>query len=173
MRADCMQPKCLQTAQLNGLASQCTLRRVKFRDSEELQKRVLTSQLNRVMYHCNCHPCHATLALRRVKFRDSEELQTLDANRQSGGERSVSTILYLIALQARGAGCCCACCDLAVCTCSTCSLSGTPCACTVLVGVVDTAPAVTPPTNITGFLPVVPAGRDCDALPSGGRDQPG
>lgn len=35
----------------------------------------------------------------RVKFRDSEELQTLDANRQSGGERSVSTILYLIALQ--------------------------------------------------------------------------
>ncbi|KAL4440548.1 hypothetical protein ABPG75_003549 [Micractinium tetrahymenae] len=35
----------------------------------------------------------------RVKFRDTEELQTLDANRQSGGERSVSTILYLIALQ--------------------------------------------------------------------------
>ncbi|KAL4856314.1 Structural maintenance of chromosomes protein 5 [Chlorella vulgaris] len=35
----------------------------------------------------------------RVKFRDNEDLQTLDSNRQSGGERSVSTILYLIALQ--------------------------------------------------------------------------
>ncbi|GAB4819497.1 hypothetical protein N2152v2_006543 [Parachlorella kessleri] len=35
----------------------------------------------------------------RVKFRDAEELQTLDANRQSGGERSVSTMLYLISLQ--------------------------------------------------------------------------
>ena len=35
----------------------------------------------------------------RVKFRESEELSTLDANRQSGGERSVSTILYLVALQ--------------------------------------------------------------------------
>ncbi len=38
------------------------------------------------------HPC-------RVKFRESEPLQQLTANRQSGGERSVSTILYLIALQ--------------------------------------------------------------------------
>eukprot|EP00887_Chlorella_sp_A99_P002308 scaffold10.g2308.t1 len=37
----------------------------------------------------------------QVKFREAEELQTLDANRQSGGERSVSTILYLISLQAR------------------------------------------------------------------------
>jgi structural maintenance of chromosomes protein 5 len=35
----------------------------------------------------------------RVKFRANEELATLDANRQSGGERSVSTILYLVALQ--------------------------------------------------------------------------
>ena len=35
----------------------------------------------------------------RVKFRDNEALATLDASRQSGGERSVSTILYLIALQ--------------------------------------------------------------------------
>ncbi|KAG7670314.1 hypothetical protein Ndes2437A_g04826 [Nannochloris sp. 'desiccata'] len=35
----------------------------------------------------------------RVKFRENEELATLDANRQSGGERSVSTILYLVALQ--------------------------------------------------------------------------
>lgn len=35
----------------------------------------------------------------RVKFRENEELNTLDANRQSGGERSVSTILYLVALQ--------------------------------------------------------------------------
>ena len=34
-----------------------------------------------------------------MKFRDAEELQTLDANRQSGGERSVSTMLYLISLQ--------------------------------------------------------------------------
>jgi structural maintenance of chromosomes protein 5 len=35
----------------------------------------------------------------RVKFRESELLQTLDANRQSGGERSVSTIIFLVALQ--------------------------------------------------------------------------
>ena len=46
----------------------------------------------------------------RVKFRDSEALQTLDANRQSGGERSVSTILYLIALQARPVDACCSAC---------------------------------------------------------------
>lgn len=37
----------------------------------------------------------------RVKFREAETLQLLNANRQSGGERSVSTILYLIALQVR------------------------------------------------------------------------
>lgn len=36
---------------------------------------------------------------RRVKFREAEELQVLNAQRQSGGERSVSTILYLVALQ--------------------------------------------------------------------------
>ena len=36
----------------------------------------------------------------RVKFRDNEELQALNAQRQSGGERSVSTMLYLLALQA-------------------------------------------------------------------------
>lgn len=35
----------------------------------------------------------------RVKFRDNEELTVLDRNRQSGGERAVSTILYLIAIQ--------------------------------------------------------------------------
>ena len=35
----------------------------------------------------------------RVKFRESEPLSTLDANRQSGGERSVSTMLFIIALQ--------------------------------------------------------------------------
>jgi hypothetical protein len=35
----------------------------------------------------------------RVKFRDSEELQLLTGTRQSGGERSVATILYLLALQ--------------------------------------------------------------------------
>jgi structural maintenance of chromosomes protein 5 len=40
-----------------------------------------------------------TLPLRRVKFREAEELQVLNAQRQSGGERSVSTILYLVALQ--------------------------------------------------------------------------
>ena len=38
----------------------------------------------------------------RVKFRDSEEMTLLTAQRQSGGERSVSTILYLIALQVCG-----------------------------------------------------------------------
>lgn len=35
----------------------------------------------------------------RVKFREAEDLQTLNAQRQSGGERSVCTVLYLVALQ--------------------------------------------------------------------------
>lgn len=35
----------------------------------------------------------------KVKFREGEALATLDPHRQSGGERSVSTILYLVALQ--------------------------------------------------------------------------
>ncbi|KAF9987172.1 Structural maintenance of chromosomes protein 5 [Modicella reniformis] len=35
-----------------------------------------------------------------VKFRDAEKLQKLTGQRQSGGERSVSTIMYLMALQA-------------------------------------------------------------------------
>lgn len=34
-----------------------------------------------------------------VKFRDNEALQVLSAQRQSGGEKSVATILYLLALQ--------------------------------------------------------------------------
>jgi len=34
-----------------------------------------------------------------VRFRDDDTLHTLNAHLQSGGERSVSTILYLIALQ--------------------------------------------------------------------------
>ncbi|KAF9109450.1 Structural maintenance of chromosomes protein 5 [Mortierella sp. AM989] len=34
-----------------------------------------------------------------VKFRDEEKLQKLTGQRQSGGERSVSTIMYLMALQ--------------------------------------------------------------------------
>ena len=34
-----------------------------------------------------------------VKFRDTESLQLLTSTRQSGGERSVSTMLYLLALQ--------------------------------------------------------------------------
>jgi hypothetical protein len=37
-----------------------------------------------------------------VKFREEEQLTLLTASRQSGGERSVSTILYLIALQVGG-----------------------------------------------------------------------
>ena len=35
----------------------------------------------------------------RVKFRSEDELHVLDAQHQSGGERSVSTMLYLMALQ--------------------------------------------------------------------------
>ena len=35
----------------------------------------------------------------RVKFRANEEMHLLDSHRQSGGERSVSTMLYMIALQ--------------------------------------------------------------------------
>ncbi|KAJ9527901.1 hypothetical protein QJQ45_005635 [Haematococcus lacustris] len=38
----------------------------------------------------------------RVGFSEGEELHALTGTRQSGGERSVSTILYLIALQVRG-----------------------------------------------------------------------
>lgn len=34
-----------------------------------------------------------------VKFRETEQLQQLTATRQSGGERSVSTVLYLMSLQ--------------------------------------------------------------------------
>lgn len=33
-----------------------------------------------------------------VKFRDTERLQLLTAQRQSGGERSLTTILYLMSL---------------------------------------------------------------------------
>ena len=35
----------------------------------------------------------------KVKFRQTEQLQLLTGQRQSGGERSVSTIFYLMALQ--------------------------------------------------------------------------
>ncbi|KAG9231796.1 P-loop containing nucleoside triphosphate hydrolase protein [Amylocarpus encephaloides] len=35
----------------------------------------------------------------KVKFRENETLQILDSHRQSGGERSVSTIFYLMSLQ--------------------------------------------------------------------------
>ncbi|KAL2636129.1 hypothetical protein R1flu_007608 [Riccia fluitans] len=35
----------------------------------------------------------------KVKFRETAELQVLSAHHQSGGERSVSTILYLVSLQ--------------------------------------------------------------------------
>lgn len=35
----------------------------------------------------------------RVSFRQGSELQLLDSMKQSGGERSVSTIMFLMALQ--------------------------------------------------------------------------
>ena len=35
----------------------------------------------------------------KVKFRDTEQLRDLTAHRQSGGEKSVSTVLYMMALQ--------------------------------------------------------------------------
>lgn len=35
----------------------------------------------------------------KVKFREEEELSVLDSHRQSGGERAVSTMFYLMALQ--------------------------------------------------------------------------
>lgn len=38
-----------------------------------------------------------------VKFRESESLSLLDSHRQSGGERAVSTIFYLMALQSLSA----------------------------------------------------------------------
>lgn len=42
------------------------------------------------------HQCSMNI---KVKFREEEELQNLNAQRQSGGERSVCTVLYLVALQ--------------------------------------------------------------------------
>jgi hypothetical protein len=50
------------------------------------------------MASCCCCCCCVQI---KVKFREHEDLQLLTAHRQSGGERSVSTILYLIALQVR------------------------------------------------------------------------
>ena len=48
-------------------------------------------------HHCNDF---ANYGLRiRVKFRDREPLQELSPHHQSGGERSVSTALYMLALQ--------------------------------------------------------------------------
>ena len=44
------------------------------------------------------NPASASVRL-RVRFREGEDLQTLDGSRQSGGERSVATILYLVAMQ--------------------------------------------------------------------------
>ena len=35
----------------------------------------------------------------RVKYRDNEPLRELTAHHQSGGERSVATILFMMALQ--------------------------------------------------------------------------
>ena len=35
----------------------------------------------------------------KVKFRDDEDLHVLGPQRQSGGERAVTTMLYLLALQ--------------------------------------------------------------------------
>ena len=35
----------------------------------------------------------------KVKFRDAEPLRELNQHHQSGGERSVSTVLYMMALQ--------------------------------------------------------------------------
>eukprot|EP00967_Tisochrysis_lutea_P114473 scaffold182442_cov19-Tisochrysis_lutea.AAC.1 len=48
-----------------------------------------------------CRTVHVGILPRAalVKFRHEEDLQLLTGTRQSGGERSVSTILYLIALQ--------------------------------------------------------------------------
>ena len=46
--------------------------------------------------------CATVSNLKRTSYAIHEELQLLTSNRQSGGERSVSTILYLIALQVGG-----------------------------------------------------------------------
>ena len=46
--------------------------------------------------------CKLPFSMCRVKFRDAEELQVLTGTRQSGGERSVSTMMYLISIQVGG-----------------------------------------------------------------------
>jgi chromosome segregation ATPase len=69
-----------------------------------------------VAFHTNCRQVgiHGEVRLREpddpdefsqyaldihVKFREGEPLHALDKNRQSGGERAVATMLYLISLQ--------------------------------------------------------------------------
>lgn len=49
--------------------------------------------------HAVVQACKDAAHTCRVKFREEEALHPLTASRQSGGERSLSTILYLIALQ--------------------------------------------------------------------------
>ncbi|XP_010792435.1 structural maintenance of chromosomes protein 5 [Notothenia coriiceps] len=63
----------------------------------------------RAQKNCNCHPIKSSLSYQeeydkygiriRVKFHSSTQLHELTAYHQSGGERSVSTMLYLMALQ--------------------------------------------------------------------------
>ena len=79
-------------------------------------KKLLEEVNNRFSYYFNQISCRGEVRLSiddfsgedefdkygvtiNVKFRDEEELQQLTAFHQSGGERSVSTILYLMALQ--------------------------------------------------------------------------
>ncbi|KAI6651460.1 Structural maintenance of chromosomes protein 5 [Oopsacas minuta] len=79
-------------------------------------KKLLEEVNNRFSYYFNQISCRGEVKLSiedfsgedefdkygvtiNVKFRDEEELQQLTAFHQSGGERSVSTILYLMALQ--------------------------------------------------------------------------
>ena len=114
--------------------------------------------------HAHQHPPHTPRPC-RVKFREATELQTLDANTQSGGERSVSTILYLIALQA----------------------GYFPIFLLLLLGLFDCLPAAAGAaarcraclaprrlaTRTHALLRALCAGRDGDPLPSGGRNQPG
>lgn len=69
-------------------------------------KRLSTSNLYFLVVQLETHPCdflqhdYDNYGLRiRVKFRDAEELQDLNAHTQSGGERAVSTAIYMLSLQ--------------------------------------------------------------------------
>ena len=81
--------------------------------SERLSKAFVGFAISRYHFPClltpdpySCNVCtlyqedYKEYGIRiKVKYRDNEQLRELTAHHQSGGERSVATILYMMALQ--------------------------------------------------------------------------